>query len=170
MFFDSSVEFREELVNSCVGDFWEKASERKEVNSSLIEGVGQMSGVDVWDKASFVSKGKRVHMSIWETMQGGVVQPRVGGSGDGMVESRVEAWRGSMWGLKGGIRCGGRLIVCKGKLGAEKGGERGSKARGESSVEGGQNAFEEVKEGLDSGNRIRNICVEDVAMLAEARM
>ena len=75
-----------------------------------------------------------------------------------------------MWGLKGGIRCGWRSIVCKGKLGAEESGERRSKTRGHGGVKGRQNGFKEVKEGLDSCNGIRNVCDEDVAMLAEMRM
>ena len=34
-------------------------------------------------------------------------------------------WEGVDGGLKSGIRCGGRSIVCKGNLGTEKSGERG---------------------------------------------
>ena len=55
-------------------------------------------------------------------------------------------------GLKGGIRCRGRSIVCKDELGR------------------GQNGFKEVKEGLDGHNGIRITCVEDMVMLAEVRM
>ena len=82
----------------------------------------------------------------------------------------MEAGKGVSWVLKSSIGCGRRSIVCKGKLSAERGREGRSKARGESGVKGGQNEFENVKEGLDRGNGIRDLCVENVAMLAEVRM
>ena len=53
----------------------------------------------------------------------------------------MDAGRGALWGLESSIGSGKRLIVCKGKLSAEKRGEGRSKARGESGVNGGQNGF-----------------------------
>ena len=45
-------------MNSSVGDFGEEASERKKVNGGLIEGVWEMSWVNIGDKASFVREGR----------------------------------------------------------------------------------------------------------------
>ena len=67
-FLDGGVELREELINSSMGDFGEKASERKKINSGLVEGIGEMSRINIWDKACFVGKGKGVQMSVGETM------------------------------------------------------------------------------------------------------
>ena len=66
----------------------------------------------------------------------------------------MDAGRGASWGLESSIGGGKRLIVCKGKLSAEKRVEGRSKARGESGVKGGQNGFENVEEGLDCSDNI----------------
>ena len=100
MFFDSGVELGKQLMNSQVGDFGDEACEGREVQGGLIEGVGNMSWIDIWYKACFVRKGKGVDMS----------------------------------------------------------------------VEGRQNVFKEVRESLDCCNSIRNVCVEDMAMLGEMRV
>ena len=122
------MELCEELMNGSVSDFGEKASERNKIEGGLVERVGEMSRVSKGDKASFVGKGKGVHVSVRETIEGGVVHPCLGGSRDGMMEVGLEAGRLASWGLKGGIWCGGGAIVGKGKLSAEECRKRRSKA------------------------------------------
>ena len=62
------MELREELMNDSVSDFGEKASERNKIDGGLVERVGEMSRVSKGDKASFVGKGKGVHVLVRETM------------------------------------------------------------------------------------------------------
>ena len=74
-------------MNSCVGDFGERTSERKKVNGVVIRGdlgdeLGQHRG-----QGQLLCRGKRVHMVSRETRHRGVVHIRVGGSRDGMMES-----------------------------------------------------------------------------------
>ena len=66
--FYGCVEELKELMNSCVGEFGEETSEREEVNSGLVELIGDMGWVNVWDKAGFIGKWEGVQVSVWEAM------------------------------------------------------------------------------------------------------
>ena len=114
------MELCEKLMNGSVSDFGKEASERNEIIGGLVEGVGEMSWVCIGDKVCFVGKGKGVHVSVRETIEGGVVHPCLGGSRDGMMEVGLEAGRLASWGLKGGIWCGRRAVVGKGELSTEE--------------------------------------------------
>ena len=101
------MKFGEELLNGSVCDFGEKACEGNEVNSCLVERVWEVGRIGVGDKARLVCKGKGVHVSVRETMEGGVVYPGVGGAGNRVLKGGGEAGRRASWGLKGGIGRGG---------------------------------------------------------------
>ena len=168
--FYSRVEFGEELVNGRVGYLGNEAGEGEEVDGGLVEEVRNMSRVDIWDEASFVGKWQGVEVSIGKAMEGWMVDPCGRGGGNGMMEISMETWWWATGRLEGGIWCRGGPIVGEGKLSTKECVEGGGKARGGGDGRRGEYGFKKVKEGLDSGDSIGDVGVENVAMLTEVRV